>query len=160
MNVQTAVESVRHRNNDVQKIVHPDDELLAYVNMAINTVGVNMILAGNPWAVRELDLPSYASEDLPVGFHSLLQGQRCSISGGKISPDPINSRQRIRYFWVPGPVTFLDNLPFPEPYCTNVVNIATELAGMRTGHDVSQEHALHIAMSGIPQGGVPADVQE
>lgn len=160
MNVKTAVASVRHRINDVQKIVYPDDELLAYVNMAINTVGVNMILANNPWSVRELDLSPYASKDLPDGFHSLLQGQQCVLSGGKISPNPVGSSQKIRYFWVPGPVTFLDSIPLPEPYCTNVVNIATELAGMRTGHDVSQEHALHIAMSGIPQGGVPADVQE
>ena len=157
MKVSEAIAMIRDRVNDPDERVFTDAELLRYINAGIVTVGNQMIVAGNPWCIKKTTLAEGVAADIPSDFHSLLPGQPCSLSGEELLLLSDEESVDIRYFSVPSPLSTAGgadpDIPFPYPYSTNVVNVAFEMAAMRTGHDVSQERQFHLVSSGI--GGAP-----
>lgn len=149
MIVAEALQTMRYRLNDVDSLVYTNDELLSYLNLGINAVGVQMVAASNPLCVSEVDLPSRTATNLPDGFHTLLPGQPCLLRDGTLCPVPWWVDRTVRYYRVPMPVAIDDSVPFPEPYCSNALNVGVELAAMRAGYDVTQERRLHAAISGV-----------
>lgn len=149
MTAAEAIQVMRYRLNDAESLVYTDEELLSYLNLGINAVGVQMVAANNPWCVSELALTGSTSTALPDGFHSLLPGQPCEILGGVVYPCPSDEDRTVRYFKIPVPIDSDGTIPYPEPYCSNALNVGIEMGAMRTGHDVTQEHGLHTAISGV-----------
>ena len=144
MNVSEALIAIRHKTNDRDEVGNSNEELLAYLNEAIQYVSQYMIGANSPTMVQEMNIAENASTevDLPPNFVKFCGTFPARITGDKINllEDP---PMKLRYF-VSYPIVEMDGeMPFHHDELNQIaVRLACIYVSNQQELDVQQDQAL------------------
>ena len=113
MDVTRAVEEVRLKTNDRDGVGMDDQEILSYLNEAIQCICGYMVAAGSPLLVMDLNIEEGGNMeiDVPKNFLKFCGTFPVRITGNKIKlldEPPI----KLRYFASYPTVEMNDNMPF------------------------------------------------
>ena len=156
MNVSEALIAIRHKTNDRDEVGNSNEELLAYLNEAIQYVSQYMIAAGSPMMVQEQTIAAGASTevDLPSNFVKF-----CGTFPARITGDTITLLEdppiTLRYF-VSHPIVEMDGeMPFHHDELNQVaVRLACIYVNNQQELDVQQDQALLTAIQESIQAAI------
>ena len=133
----------RPRIGDAGKVAYDDDELLGYVNDAIEQLSLERIAAKDTTMVTEEKITPGTSA-VPDGFVNFAGQFPVYFAGGKIvSLDDSVTERTIRYFAVKPRLTKLsDAIPFGDDALHILLNYAITAAAARTGASTETESAI------------------
>lgn len=135
MLVSDAILDLRNKTNDKDEIGLDDNELLAYLNEAIQYVSAYLISANSPIMVRSM-VVNESPFALPDGFVRVVGVQPIRITGNNaelIDDAPMT----IRYYASNDLVRIVDDMPFDHVALNQIV---VKLAGIY----VQNQHSLNI----------------
>ena len=144
MNVSEALIAIRHKVNDRDEVGNSNEELLAYLNEAIQVVSQYMIAAGSPLLVEDMTIAQGASTQvaLPANFVKFCGTFPAKITGKTIQllEDP---PMKLRYF-VSYPIVEMDgDMPFHHDELNQIaVRLACIYVSNQQELDVQQDQAL------------------
>jgi hypothetical protein len=141
MNVSEAIIAVRHRINDRDEVGLDNEEILSYLNSAIQYICQALATANAPVLVDDLTINS-ATATLPKNFIKLAGIFPTKITGNtiKLLDTP---PQTIRYFTAYGWPDMNGEMPFEQDALNEVaVQMAAIYANNQQELDVSQDKAL------------------
>lgn len=141
MLVKYAIQEVRNKTNDKDEFNLDDNEILSYLNEAIQFIGLHLIAANSPVMLREYMIRERKFE-LPEDFVKTAGTYPVRITGNEgdlLGETPC----RFRYFAMPPVVSYEDRMPLRK-YALN--QIAVKIACMHVSAqeqlDISQDKAL------------------
>ena len=134
---------LRPRIGDAGKVTYDDDELLGYVNDAVEQMSLERIAAKDATMVTEEEITPGTSA-VPDGFVNFAGQFPVYFAGGKIvSLDGSAAKRIIRYFAVKPRLTALsDEMPFGDDALHVLLNYAITAAAARTGASTETESAI------------------
>lgn len=148
MNVSEALIAIRHKTNDRDEVGNSNEELLAYLNEAIQYVSQYLIGVNSPTMVQEMAIGENDSSevDLPANFVKFCGTFPARITGDKIElleAPPV----KLRYF-VSYPIVEMDGeMPFHHDELNQIaVRLACIYVNNQQELDVQQDQALLTAI--------------
>ena len=131
---------LRPRLGDAGKLTYDDDELLGYLNDAVEQLSLERITAKDPIMIVEKEITP-GTDAIPDGFISFAGQFPVYFAGGKImSLDGETGKRTVRYFAVkPRLASVEGSLPFGDEAVHTLLNYALTAAAARTGADASTE---------------------
>ena len=97
MNASEAIQEIRNKTNDREGIGDLDnDEILSYLNEAIAFLSAFFISAGNPFAIKEIDIVD--GDTLPADFTKTAGTFPMKITGRKVALFNKRKPLKVRYF--------------------------------------------------------------
>ncbi len=134
---------LRQRLGDTAKVTYDDDELLSYLNDAVEQLSLERINARDPtMATEETVTPGTSS--VPEGFVSFAGQYPVYFAGGKIEAlDGTTAARTVRYFAVkPRLSDAAETVPFGDEAVHVLLNYAVTAAAARTGASAETESAI------------------
>lgn len=155
MKVEVALSEVRNKTNDRDEIGLGDEEVLSYLNEAIQYVSAYLIAANSPLMVKVLEIRGKEA-DLPQGFVRFVGLQPIKVTGTEIElldEPPV----KLRYFANPSYVMFNDDMPFDNVALNQVaIKLASIYVNAQQRLDVQQDKALLDEINGAIAGAIGA----
>jgi len=144
MNVSEALSEIRSKTNDRDEVGNSDDELLSYLNEAIQYVSQYLVAAGAPMLVEDMTIAANASTevDLPPNFVKFCGTFPARITGKTIKlleAPPMTLRYFVSY-----PMVEMDSeMPFHHAELNQAaVRLACIYVSNQQELDVQQDQAL------------------
>lgn len=152
MLVANVIQDIRNRINDKEGVGDfDDDEIISYVNQAINYIGLYFVSAGNPLAVKDVLVQN--NDNVPDDYI-----KPCGIFPIKITGKVIKFLDKgtknltLRYFFKAPNITGSENeeMPYDDALTNNViVTIAVVLLMNQQRLNISQDQSLNDALMDI-----------
>lgn len=140
MKVETALYEIRNKINDRDEIGLDDDELLSYLNEALQYISSYLVSANSPLMVKKLDIETETST-LPDDFVRFVGLQPVKITGKEVEAMEIPIK--ARYFANVKQVGIADNMPFTQLALNQVaIKLASIYAQNQQGLNVQQDKVL------------------
>lgn len=141
MLVSDAIYDIRNKINDRDEIGLDDEELLSYLNEALQYVSSYLVSANSPLMVKEVII-SDEKYEMPRDFVRFVGTLPIKVTGAEVTlldEPPL----KARYFASVSPVGIVDDMPFKQ---TALNQVAIKLAGIyaqnQQGLNVQQDKAL------------------
>lgn len=141
MLVSDAIYDIRNKINDRDEIGLDDDELLSYLNEALQYVSSYLVSANSPLMVKEVTIHDETYQ-MPNDFIRFVGMPPLKVTGmtATLLDDP---PLKARYFASVSPVGIVDTMPFKQ---TALNQVAIKLAGIyaqnQQGLNVQQDKVL------------------
>ena len=140
MKVETALYEIRNKINDRDEIGLDDEELLSYLNEALQYISSYLVSANSPLMVKKLDIETETSA-LPDDFVRFVGLQPVKITGKEVEAMEIPIK--ARYFANVKQVGIADNMPFTQLALNQVaIKLASIYAQNQQGLNVQQDKVL------------------
>ena len=141
MKVETALYEIRNKINDRDEIGLDDDEILSYLNEALQYISSYLVSANSPLMIKKLDIETETSA-LPDDFVRFVGLQPVKITGTEVEAlDDIPIK--ARYFANVKQVGIADDMPFTQLALNQVaIKLASIYAQNQQGLNVQQDKAL------------------
>ena len=141
MKVETALYEIRNKINDRDEIGLDDEELLSYLNEALQYISSYLVSANSPLMIKKLDIETETST-LPDDFVRFVGLQPVKITGTEVEAlDDIPIK--ARYFANVKQVGIADNMPFTQLALNQVaIKLASIYAQNQQGLNVQQDKVL------------------
>ena len=140
MKVETALYEIRNKINDRDEIGLDDDELLSYLNEALQYISSYLVSANSPLMIKKLDIEAETST-LPDDFVRFVGLQPVKITGKEV--EALELPIKARYFANVKQVGIADNMPFTQLALNQVaIKLASIYAQNQQGLNVQQDKVL------------------
>ena len=140
MKVETALYEIRNKINDRDEIGLDDEELLSYLNEALQYISSYLVSANSPLMVKKLDIETETST-LPDDFVRFVGLQPVKITGKEV--EVLELPIKARYFANVKQVGIADNMPFTQLALNQVaIKLASIYAQNQQGLNVQQDKVL------------------
>lgn len=140
MKVETALYEIRNKINDRDEIGLDDDEILSYLNEALQYISSYLVSANSPLMIKKLDIETETSA-LPDDFVRFVGLQPVKITGKEV--EALELPIKARYFANVKQVGIADNMPFTQLALNQVaIKLASIYAQNQQGLNVQQDKAL------------------
>ena len=140
MKVETALYEIRNKINDRDEIGLDDDEILSYLNEALQYISSYLVSANSPLMVKKLDIETETST-LPDDFVRFVGLQPVKITGKEVEAMEIPIK--ARYFANVKQVGIADNMPFTQLALNQVaIKLASIYAQNQQGLNVQQDKVM------------------
>ena len=159
MLVSTVIQDIRNRINDKEAIGDFDnDDIVSYINQAINYIGLYFVTAQNPLAIKDIEV---ADGDLVPDDYIKF----CGISPIRVTGKTIKflesnkGKMALRYFFKPPNITGVDGeeMPYNDALTNNVIVNATVLLLLNQQRlNVSQDQGLNSSLMDIIESAYSA----
>lgn len=150
MLVRTVIQDIRNRINDKEAIGDfDDDDIVSYINQAINYVGLYFVTAGNPLSIKDIEIVD--GDNVPDDYIKACGIQPVKVTGKIIKF--LDSRKKkliLRYFFKPPNITGADNeeMPYKDALTNNVIVTMTVLLLLNQQRlNVAQDQTLSTALT-------------
>ena len=140
MKVETALYEIRNKINDRDEIGLDDDEILSYLNEALQYISSYLVSANSPLMIKKLDIETETST-LPDDFVRFVGLQPVKITGKEV--EALELPIKARYFANVKQVGIADNMPFTQLALNQVaIKLASIYAQNQQGLNVQQDKVL------------------
>lgn len=140
MKVETALYEIRNKINDRDEIGLDDEELLSYLNEALQYISSYLVSANSPLMIKKLDIETETSA-LPDDFVRFVGLQPVKITGKEV--EALELPIKARYFANVKQVGIADNMPFTQLALNQVaIKLASIYAQNQQGLNVQQDKVL------------------
>ena len=149
MLVSTVIQDIRNRINDKEAIGDFDnDDIVSYINQAINYIGLYFVTAQNPLAVKDIEV---ADGDLvPDDYIKFCGVLPIRVTGKTIKfLESRKKKMALRYFFKPPNITGADGeeMPYNDALTNNVIVNATVLLLLNQQRlNVAQDQSLSTSL--------------
>lgn len=150
MLVRTLIQDIRNRINDKEAIGDfDDDDIISYINQAINYIGLYFVTAGNPLAIKDVEVAN--GDSVPNDYIKACGILPMRITGKTIKfLDSKTKKLSMRYFFKPPNITGADNeeMPYEDALTNNVIVTMTVLLLLNQQRlNIAQDQTLSTALT-------------
>lgn len=149
MLVKDVIQDIRNRINDKEAVGDfDDDDIVSYINQSINYIGLYFVTAGNPLAIKDIEVTD--GDSVPNDYIKF-----CGISPIRVTGKTIKfleSRKKkmaLRYFFKPPNIKGADGekMPYDDALTNNVIVNATVMCLLNQQRlNISQDQTLSTSL--------------
>lgn len=159
MLVKAIIQDIRNRINDKEGVGDfDDDEIVSYINQAINCVGLYFVASGNPIAIKDVVIRN--GDTLPNDYIKACGILPIKITGKTIKfLDASVKDYTMKYFYKAPNITGAENeeMPYDDAVTNNVIVTSAVILLMNQQRlNVSQDQSLNSSLMDIIESAYSA----